>query len=146
MTDKDLCEGCGRVDARLVAGLCTVCSAKQTPLTRERLLAVLANHVGINRGASIGRLVDEMVGHRHMSAAEHACAERDVRELVVQLRLEGHHVCASPTTGYYLAANLDELNAACEFLTTRAMTSLLQVSRMKRVSVPDLVGQMHLPT
>ena len=149
MNAADLCEVCGRVDPRLVAGLCTVCQARHMPFTRERLLTVLARHVGSARGVTIGRLVDEMaavVGVRHLDAAEHATAERNVRELVVQLRLAGYHVCSHPSTGYFMAATPEELDAACTFLYDRAMTSLSQVAAMKRVSLPDLRGQLHLPT
>lgn len=145
MGTPDLCELCGRVDPHLVDGVCRVCAGQPAPLTRDRLLAVLSGHIGAANGVSIGRLVDEM-GHCPGSAAEHASTERAVRELVVQLRLSGHHVCSHPATGYYMAATPEELDAACQFLYERAMTSLTQVAAMKRVSLPDLRGQLHLPT
>jgi hypothetical protein len=145
MRKPDLCETCGRVDPHLAQGVCVVCTAQHVTLTRERLLVVLAEHIGAERGVTIGRLVDEMVG-QSLGRAEHASAERNVRELVVQLRLAGHHVCSHPSTGYYMAATPEELDAACSFLYDRAMTSLSQVAAMKRVSLPDLRGQLHLPT
>jgi hypothetical protein len=45
-----------------------------------------------------------------------------------------------------MASSPEELNETCEFLYDRAMTSLSQVSRMKQISMPDLRGQLHLPT
>lgn len=119
-------------------------------ITRDRLLEVLADHVGAANGLNIEQLVAAMV-HPHaegklLAKVAAAAWSRNVRELVMQLRLEGQHVCAHPRSGYYLAANGDELNEACEFLYDRAMTSLQQVAAMKRVSLPDLRGQLHLPT
>ena len=75
-----------------------------------------------------------------------AAAERSLRDAVVRLRLDGHHICAHPRDGYYLAETDRELDATCIFLYERAMTSLSQISAMKRVSLPDLRGQLRLPT
>jgi hypothetical protein len=36
--------------------------------------------------------------------------------------------------------------STCNFLYDRAMTSLRQIATMRRVSLPDLRGQLHLPT
>lgn len=73
--------------------------------------------------------------------------KRHVRELIHDLRLEGHHICAHPAHGgYFIAQSADELNETCKFLTDRALTTLRQVAAMKRVSLPDLYGQMNLPT
>ena len=47
--------------------------------------------------------------------------------------------------GCFLAETPEELNATCEFLYSRAMTSLTQVARMKRKALPDLRGQLGLP-
>jgi hypothetical protein len=44
-----------------------------------------------------------------------------------------------------LAATEEELNRTCLYLHDRAMTSLRQVAAMKRVSLPDLRGQLRLP-
>jgi hypothetical protein len=54
-------------------------------------------------------------------------------------------VCGHPSTGYHLAGTAAELDRTCEFLFGRSMTSLKQVSAMKRVTLPDLRGQLGLP-
>lgn len=113
-----------------------------TGITRDRLLEVLARHIGERNGLNVRELVAALDWNEQHNAA----AQRAVRELVVALRLEGQHICAHPSSGYYIAENAAELDQTCLFLYDRAMTSLQQVAAMKRISLPDLRGQLHLPT
>jgi hypothetical protein len=110
-------------------------------ICRDALLAALRNHIGRKQGVTVTALAREVLGREPTRGDE-----RIVRRLVVELRLEGHHVCAHPADGYYLAANAEELGDCIAFLRDRAMSSLSQIAAMKHVSVPDLFGQMHLPT
>lgn len=110
-------------------------------ITRDTLLAALRHHIGRANGVTVTALARECLG-----AEPTRGDERTVRKLVVELRNEGHHVCAHPASGYYLAANADELADTIAFLRERAMSSLTQIAAMKHVSVPDLFGQLHLPT
>ena len=109
-------------------------------LTTANVLAALARHIGAGQGIRGDRLVAEILGEHD------AAAERHLRQVVTTLRLEGHHVCARPETGYFLAATAEELDETIEFLYDRALASLSQIARMKRISLPDLRGQLHLPT
>lgn len=109
-------------------------------LDKHSLLHALCRHIGQARGISAGDLVRSVCGDT--SPAQ----ERRMRHLVEELRREGHHICAHPQHGYFLAANDKELLRTCEFLYQRAMCSLGQVSAMRRVSLPDLRGQLRLPT
>ena len=111
-------------------------------LTYHTLLQALRNHIGRERGVTARALAAEILNSYRVDGAN----ERRLRNLVVELRLQGHHVCAHPASGYYLAATPEELEETCAFLRSRAMQSLQQISRMQRISIPDLVGQMHLPT
>lgn len=110
-------------------------------ITRDRLLAALRNHIGHSRGVTVTALAREVLGVEPTRGDE-----RVVRRLIVELRLEGHHVCAHPASGYYLAESPQELSDTIAFLRERAMSSLSQIAAMKRISVPDLCGQLHLPT
>lgn len=114
-------------------------------LNRDTLLQLLRNHIGKARGIGARDIVEQLLP-LDVPAPTRRAAERQLRDLVVELRLEGHHVCAHPSTGYFLAATTEELAETCAFLTSRSMSSLQQVSAMKRVSIPDLVGQLKLPT
>lgn len=110
--------------------------------TTDVLLQALRSHIGRAHGITAKALVIEI---NHL-AGDDIVSERELRQLVVVLRKDGHHVCAHPKDGYFLAKDSDELAESCNYLTTRALCSLEQVAAMKRVSLPDLFGQMHLPT
>lgn len=111
------------------------------PINRDSLLAALRAHIGRDRGVTATALCREVLGHEPERADE-----RHMRYVVEELRREGHHVCAHPRDGYFLAAGPAELDETCLFLYERAMSSLEQIARMRRVSVPDLHGQLRLPT
>lgn len=111
-------------------------------ITPSSVLTVLQHHIGAENGIHVRDLVRRITGEVHQVDA----FERKVREIVTELRMEGQHVCGHPAKGYYMAATPEELAATCEFLYQRAMTGLAQISRMKNVSLPDLRGQLHLPT
>jgi len=106
----------------------------------DSVLAALANHIGASQGVCADDLVAEI------GAEPDGVSRRRLRQVVTGLRMLGHHVCAHPRNGYYMARTDDELDATCEFLMERAMSSLTQISRMRNVSMPDLRGQMKLPT
>jgi hypothetical protein len=108
-------------------------------LTPDAVLAVLQRNVGEAHGLTAEQLALEVTGRKN------AADPRALRKVIEALRTAGHCICAHPAHGYYLAANDHELDRACSFLLERAMTSLRQVSAMKRVSLPDLRGQLGLP-
>jgi len=70
---------------------------------------------------------------------------RRLRQCVEELRKRGYPVGALPSHGYYIAATPADLDATCEYLYQRALTSLRQISALKRVAMPDLRGQLGLP-
>lgn len=106
-------------------------------LTPDAVLAALP--VGEANGCTAEQLVLAITGRR--SDAD----QRRLRQVIEALRTAGYRVCAHPAHGYYLAASDDELDRCCSFLLDRAMTSLRQVSAMRRVALPDLRGQLGLP-
>lgn len=110
-------------------------------ISGDKVLSVLSRHIGVAAGICADRLATLCV-HRDATPKD----LRALRKAIQQLRLEGYHICAHPSTGYFMASNADELDATCEFLYDRAMASLAQISRMKKVSVPDIRGQLRLPT
>lgn len=102
-----------------------------------------AVRAALRMGSAHGQTAEQLV--RVLLGKHSAAAERQLRDVIVALRLAGHAICAEPTHGYYIAADSSELNRCCEFLLARSMTSLRQISAMKRVSLPDLRGQLGLP-
>lgn len=111
-------------------------------LSKAAVLQALSRHIGEAAAAHARSLVAEILG----DPSHDPVAERELRAAIVELRLEGHHVCGHPSSGYYIAATAEELDGTCTFLYERAMTTLTQIAAMKRISLPDLRGQLHLPT
>lgn len=139
---------CFRCDAVVsVAGaLCDNCqrnkslTEERALITRDHVLEVLSRHIGADQGVTVTELAREC----RASAVDDLASHRHLRGIIEELRLEGHHVCAHPARGYYMAKDGEELEQTCRFLYSRAMASLKQVAAMKRVSLPDLEGQLNL--
>lgn len=102
---------------------------------RALVLAVLSRHIGRGNGISVRGLEQQL-----------DILPRQIRTLIEALRNDGHAVCGTPRDGYYIAATAEELDETFEFLYARAMCSLKQISRMKKIACPDLRGQLHLKT
>ncbi len=103
--------------------------------THNQLIAALSHHIGKGNGIGVKAL-----------AVQLQTKERHVRTLVSALRDEGHAICGTPQDGYYIAATPEELTQTCEFLRHRAMHSLGLEAKLRRIPLPDLLGQLHLPT
>ena len=97
------------------------------------LLNTLAFHQGRDRGISAEHL-----------AKVAGVPERRLRALISELREEGTAICGTPETGYFMATSADELDESCRFLRHRAMRSLQLEARMRKISLPELVGQLKL--
>jgi biotin operon repressor len=102
---------------------------------RAIVLTVLSRHIGRGNG----------IGGKQL-ATEAGVESRQVRKLVSELRREGHAVCAHPKTGYYMAATADDVEHTYQFLTNRSMHGLVDAYYLKKIPLPDLLGQLHLPT
>ena len=104
-------------------------------VTKHDALAVLQGHIGRNDGISVEQL-----------AAALDTPARRVRALVSELREEGVAVCAHPALGYYIAQTPEEVEHCCAFLRSRAMHTLVLESRLRKISLPELLGQLRLKT
>ena len=101
----------------------------------DHLLALLREHIGAGHGIGVAEL-----------AARLGITARRVRHLVSALREAGIDLGAHPTTGYYIAETPAELERCCVFLRARALHSLRLESRLRGIPLPDLIGQLRLPT
>lgn len=106
-----------------------------TKANATRLLLVLGDHRGVGNGIGVRDL-----------AAKAMLTERAVRLAVTELRLQGIGVCGRPETGYFLATSAAELEPTLQFIRSRAMTSLVLEARLRNVALPDLIGQLRVPT
>lgn len=103
--------------------------------TLNQCLSMLSRHIGQGNGIGAKTLAQQL-----------DTPERNVRMMISELRNEGYAICGTPSSGYYIAATPDELEQTCAFLRHRAMHSLRMESRLRKISLPDLLGQLHVPT
>jgi len=104
-------------------------------VTVAELLELLKSHVGRERGISQAEL-----------AAHLGCSTRHARKLVQAARMDSIAVCGHPDTGHFIARTREELEETCEFLRSRALSSLVQESKLRGMPLADLVGQLKVPT
>lgn len=109
-------------------------------MTPVAVMAALTRHIGPEQGVTAVQLTQEVAG-LFASKAD----ERRLRGVIEQLRREGHGICGTPETGYHLAADEADLINTCEFLYSRVKTTVAQIAAMRKVSQPDLRGQLRLP-
>lgn len=102
---------------------------------RSTVLTVLSRHIGSGNGLSMRELEQQL-----------DMLPRQIRQHVSDLREDGHAICGHPKRGYYIAETAEELQHTCEFLRSRAMHSLILESRLRKIPLSDLIGQLHLPT
>lgn len=101
--------------------------------TVNQLLNALSRHQGRDKGISAKAL-----------AADIGVPPRQLRRLVSAAREDGIAICGKPGSGYFVPVTPEELAESCAFLEHRALHSLRLLSRMKRVSMPALLGQLKL--
>ncbi|MEO6917641.1 MAG: HTH domain-containing protein [Collimonas sp.] len=79
-------------------------------------------------------------------AAQIGVTERSLRKLISDAREQGVAVVGAPETGYYVAETAAELEECCHFLRSRALHSLMLEARMRKITLPVLLGQLNLNT
>lgn len=107
-------------------------------ITTDQVLAALGTHVGKDNGIHVRELVARITG----LAANPVSQERRVRKAIEELRRKGTQICGKPESGYFLAATEAELLETCSYLRARAISGLVTESRMRQISLPELLGQI----
>ena len=70
---------------------------------------------------------------------------RVMRRAISELRKSGVAIAGMPETGYFVATTADELDDFCiRFLESRALHSLTLSSRLRRIPLAQLCGQLLL--
>lgn len=102
----------------------------------DQLLAILSqSHIG--RANAIGGAA---------LAARIGCGARTIRALVLKLRQNAVAVCGRPETGYYIAETAEEVEATCKLLESHGLHQLAVAARMRKTTLAELLGQLHLNT
>lgn len=71
---------------------------------------------------------------------------RRLRHITDELIDDGIALCSHPAHGYWIAADAAELQGTVDFHHGRAMHELKKVSKLSKIPLPDLLGQLHLRT
>jgi hypothetical protein len=104
-------------------------------VTKDNLNAVLQSHIG-KQNAIGGKALAEKLG----------VSDRELRFLTCDLIKDRVALCSHPSRGYYIAANREELDHTCEFHHRRGIHELEKEALLKKASLADLSGQLHLRT
>jgi len=111
--------------------------------TEGRVLRAIRCCRGRDNAVSVGRLVLGVFSLFTYEGA-YATREREVRRIVKHL-VEVHGIpIASCSAGYYVPVTAEETERACRQYHRAAMSHLKREARLRRVSLPDLLGQMRL--
>lgn len=103
--------------------------------TPDTVLAALGCHIGAENGITAERLARQI-----------GISTRELRKCISELREQGVAVCGTPRFGYFVARTEEELEDSCAFLRRRALHSLALEARLRKITLPDLIGQMKLRT
>jgi hypothetical protein len=111
---------------------------------RGAILAALASHIGEPNAIGMGELYELVYGEAWGNRINDT---RALRKVITDLRGEGVPICSVATSyggGYYLAAAGSELAGYLRRAERRALLILMRNSRIKKISLPDYLGQMKL--
>lgn len=111
---------------------------------RTQLLMELTQHVGSSRIIGMGELYEVVFGKSYQHRINDT---RPLRTLITDLRRNGVRICeerSSSGAGYYLASSTSELNRYCQRRTNEALRILAMISKMRKISLPALIGQLIL--
>jgi len=111
---------------------------------RGSILAALTGHIGEPNAIGMGELYELVYGESWNNRINDT---RALRKAITHLREEGVPVCsvaASYGGGYYLAAAGSELAGYLRRSERRALLILKRNATIKKISLPDYLGQMKL--
>ena len=111
---------------------------------RNAILSALASHIGAANAIGMGELYELVYGEGWENRINDT---RALRKLITDLRAEGVPICSDASSdggGYYLAAAGSELAGYLRRSERRALLILMRNARIKKISLPDYLGQMKL--
>ena len=109
---------------------------------KTRLYMIMLQHIGPSQKIGMGELYEQVFGRPWNNRINDT---RQIRMLITQMKKEGQAVMSSSSStngGYWIAASGSELDAFVKKDKLRALKILSRISNMKKVSLPELMGQM----
>jgi hypothetical protein len=111
---------------------------------KVEILTVLSRHIGKERAIGMAELHEEAFGEPWENRINDT---RKLRKIVTLLRKDGVAICSDSSNqggGYYLASAGSELEHYLGNLRRRALTVLFMESKIRRIGLPELLGQMQM--
>lgn len=111
---------------------------------KTKLLMLLTQHVGEANSIGMGQLYEQVFEKKWLHRQNDT---RLLRILISDLRREGVSICSSYSSvngGYWLAAAGNELAKYCRKIRGRAIGLLGMEAAIRKISLPELVGQLQL--
>lgn len=109
-----------------------------------KALVELQKHRGRQNAVSMAELYEKVYGE---TPRDKISSTRPLRRVLTELRKMGFPVCSVMTgkeTGYFLAETAEEIESFCETMEKRVMKTLYLLSRVKKLSLPEYLGQLKL--
>jgi len=109
-----------------------------------RLLGEMSRHIGRERAIGMGELYEIVFDEDWENRINHT---RRLRELITEARYEGVPICSDSARsggGYWLAAAGSEMQDFLASFHRRAVRSLVLEARLRKISLPELLGQMQM--
>jgi hypothetical protein len=114
------------------------------PELRTRLFFELIKHIGEKNAIGMAELYEIVFMKKWSNRINDT---RALRHLITSLRNEGVAICSVSDRsggGYYLASAGSEINDYLRRLERRALKILARVSKIKKITLPEYLGQMRL--
>ena len=110
----------------------------------SKILMVLSRHVGIEKALDMGDLYSRVFGEPYTHKINHT---RRLRTIITALRQKGVPIgstAAKNGGGYYIVRAGSELDEYCGRLRRAALRKLFMESKLRKISMGELLGQMRL--
>lgn len=111
---------------------------------RERLLSVIANHIGKHNAVSMTELFESVF---ELTWEDRINDTRPIRRLVKIMQKEGVPICSTTQKnggGYYLPAAGSETVDYLKKKEIHALTELAIIAAIKKTSLPHYLGQLKI--
>jgi hypothetical protein len=111
---------------------------------KGKVMVILSRHVGIEKAIGMGELYSAITGESWRNRINDT---RALRTIVTELRYEGALIGETRSRnggGYYLARSAHELGNFFGKRRREALKKLYMISRMQKISLGELLGQMQL--
>ena len=110
----------------------------------SKILMILSRHVGEEKAIDMWELYSRVFGEPYTNKINHT---RRLRTLITALRQKGIPIgstAAKNGGGYYLVRDGSELDSYCGRLRRAALNKLAMEARLRKISMPELLGQMQM--